>query len=207
MIYSKYNCWDGFVPNKKLVDIQGWNGTSSALELFNKNFNHQIVIDLGVWKGQSTLTLANNLKLQGLKGTVIAIDTFLGSHEHHENELAGLLPGGRPDLLERFMNNIYAYNMQDIIIPFPQTSSNAYKILKTKNVYPTFVHIDAAHEYKEVLQDIQNYWELMQEGGIMVCDDYDCGWTGVDQAVNEFITKNSLEKVTTVIFPKVIFQK
>ena len=41
----------------------------------------------------------------------------------------------------------------------------------------------------------------------MVCDDYDCGWIGVDQAVNEFITKNSLEKVTTVIFPKVIFQK
>ncbi len=207
MIYSKYNCWDGFIPNKELVDIQGWNGTSSALGLFNKNYNHQIIIDLGVWKGQSTLTLANNLKSQELKGTVIAIDTFLGSSEHHETELIGLLSGGRPDLLERFMNNIYAYNMQDIVIPFPQTSSNAYKILKTKNIHPTFVHIDAAHEYKEVLQDIQNYWELMQEGGIMICDDYNCGWTGVDQAVNEFIIKNRLEKVTTVIFPKVIFQK
>lgn len=47
----------------------------------------------------------------------------------------------------------------------------------------------------------------MQEGGIMVYDDYNCGWPGVDQAVNEFIIKNGLKKTTTITYPKIVFQK
>lgn len=203
-LYAK-NVWEGFTPDKSKIDYQGWNGIHPCLATLNTSFSYQVIVDLGVWKGQSTITLSKILKDNNLKGSVIAVDTFLGSPEHHDMGLFKRMPGGRPDIYETFLNNIWENNLQDYVVPLPQTTVCASYILKNKNIKPTFVHVDAAHEYEEVLRDIEEYYELMEVGGIMVCDDYIEGWPGVVKAVNEFSSKNKIKVFTN--FPKCIFQK
>jgi hypothetical protein len=46
-------------------------------------------VDVGVWKGQSAVTLARAMARHVPEGAVIAVDTFLGSPEHWNP--------GRPD--------------------------------------------------------------------------------------------------------------
>ena len=38
--------------------------------------------------------------------------------------------------------------------------------------YIDVVHLDAAHEYENVLADIRKYWKLLRPGGILLGDDY-----------------------------------
>jgi len=195
ILYKKENIWNLFVPNKDLIDHQGWNGDHPLLSIFNPIFKEQIIVDLGVWKGQSTKTLAYNLKNKNLDGVVIAIDTFLGSEEHHaDTKLYPTEPCGRPNLYNVFLNNIFDKNLHNYVIPFAQTATTAFKVLYKLNIKPTFVHIDASHEYKDVLDDLSNYYSILQSGGVIVCDDYDHTWPGVVKAVDEFCFSNNLEK-------------
>ena len=54
------------------------------------------------------------------------------------------------------------------------------------------IYIDAGHEYESVIKDIEMYWQLLNDGGVMILDDY-IGWSGVTKAVNEFALKNDLQ--------------
>jgi len=47
-----------------------------------------------------------------------------------------------------------------------------------------WVYIDGNHNYKEVLQDLRDYWKYTKHGGIIVGDDFE--WAGVEQALTEF---------------------
>lgn len=47
-----------------------------------------------------------------------------------------------------------------------------------------WVYIDGNHNYKEVLQDLRNYWKYTKHGGVIVGDDLD--FSGVEQALTEF---------------------
>src|SRR4051812_29456911 len=151
--------WRGFNPRPTSQPVAGWNGNHPSLRRLAAESGTKTVIDVGVFKGQSTITLAQGMKESHLDGCVIAIDTFLGSVEHWDWKLELFTRAhGMPDLLQTFMSNVYASGVQDYIIPMPQTSTNAALILQQLGVRATVVHIDAAHEYEQVLRDIEEYW-------------------------------------------------
>jgi hypothetical protein len=60
-----------------------------------------------------------------------------------------------------------------------------------------FVYIDADHTYQGVKEDIQSWWPLVKEGGILCGHDYgynkDHTNFGVKEAVDEFVTKEGLK--------------
>lgn len=190
VMHSLYgiNIWDAFVPEEVDGNVQGWNGCHPSLSNLPRQFNKQIVVDVGVWKGQSTITLANNMRANGIDGVVIAVDTFLGSPEHWSMGLFGRV-NGLPDLYRTFLSNVSYHGLTEFVIPLPQTSTTAVSILKSKNIRPTLVHVDAAHEYREALTDIEDYWSILEPGGIMIGDDYHETWPGVVRAAGEFSAK------------------
>lgn len=81
LLYA-HDIWDGFEPHWAEDEVQGWNGEHPSLAHFASTSGKKVVIDIGVWKGQSTITMAQSMKRNHIDGVVIAIDTFLGSHEH-----------------------------------------------------------------------------------------------------------------------------
>ncbi|HEY6699379.1 MAG TPA: class I SAM-dependent methyltransferase [Pseudolabrys sp.] len=200
-VFANYG---SFLP----LDLQGWNSGHEAFrDIITKN-RPPVVIDVGVWKGGSTLFLANLLRETGTNGTVIAIDTFLGSSEHWDQskEHRNLMPckNGRP-LYEQFLTNVVRTGMQDLIVPLPQSSENAAIILSRLGIRAGLIHIDAAHEYEPVMRDVRAYWELLEPGGYLVGDDYVDVWPDVIRAADEFA--RSVNQSVTVAIPKWILLK
>jgi hypothetical protein len=104
-----------------------------------------------------------------------------------------MLKNGYPQIYYQFLSNVVHNNLQDVIIPIPNTSANAAKILAYNNVKADLIYIDGSHEYEDVKDDIKNYLPLLNKEGIMFGDDY--GWAGVHKAVNEdFMGINIIDK-------------
>jgi hypothetical protein len=191
------------------LDLQGWNSVYPKFGEIIREKRPSVIFDVGVWKGGSTLFIANLLKENGIEGAIIAIDTFLGSPEHWER--AGgfgnfiIRKHGRPLLYEQFLTNVVRSGFQDWIVPLPQTSENAAAILTHLGINASLIHIDAVHEYEPVMRDIRAYWDLLEPGGYLIGDDYNTDWPGVIRAADEFA--NSIGQPLTVAAPKWILKK
>jgi predicted O-methyltransferase YrrM len=65
-----------------------------------------------------------------------------------------------------------------------------------------FFHVDGGHDYNAAFSDLENAFPYMNEGAIILVDDYHskmCPLESVDRAVDDFVAKNnlSMEKVNT----------
>ena len=201
------NIWEEFVPGQGAGDLQGWYGNHPALTRLARQAKPHVAIDVGVWKGQSTMTLARAMKEAGLDGCVIAVDTFLGSSEHWLGRAKGLYrrTAGFPDLYWTFLHNVSRAGLTDYIVPMPQTSAAAAVILAQLDVRAGVVHIDASHDYADVLRDAVDYWNLLEPGGFLIGDDYADFWPGVVRAAGEFSAR--VGKTLAVEPPKWILRK
>lgn len=194
------------IPLRPASAPQGWQGDHPSLSRLAAAGG--CVVDVGVWKGESTITLAKAIKANNINGCVVAVDTFLGSSEHYTNPMFANLFGkdnGRPDLYETFLSNVVHADVQDVVVPLPQTSLTAAAILKSLGIKPDLVHIDASHDYDDVLRDSDAYWDVMGSGGVMIGDDYSVNWPGVVRAAGEFSAKHLAP--LTIDGPKWIVKK
>jgi len=55
-----------------------------------------------------------------------------------------------------------------------------------------FVYIDGCHLYESVKKDLEAWWLLVEDGGILAGHDYDKTHPGVIRAVDEFAVKHGL---------------
>ena len=181
-----YQGFDQLLPR----DIQGWNSINSIFEDVVRSIKPRVVIDVGVWKGGSTLYLADLMRQYGVDGAVIGVDTFLGSPEHwdRDGEFSESLKKrhGFPLLYYQFISNVIHCRHTERVIPLPQSSENAAVILRRAKIKADVIHVDAAHEYGPVRRDLDFYWELLQPGGYLIGDDYTSAWPGVIRAANDF---------------------
>ena len=182
--------WADFKP-ATTATLQGWNGDHPSLAQLSSLSDHPLVIDVGVWKGMSTINMALAMKKAGLDGCIIGVDTFLGSPEHWDARLFSRRHG-LPDLYMIFMSNVWTAGVSDYIVPLAQTSVTAAHILRSRGLAPSLVHIDAAHEYAEVIRDAEEYYGLLAPGGFLIGDDYDISWPGVVKAAGEFSSRNGV---------------
>lgn len=171
-------------------DRQGWNSEHPIFDEIIRAVRPRVVVDVGVWKGASTIHLAGLMKRHAISGAVVAVDTFLGSLEHADQRspVAGLITRrfGMPQLYEQFLSNVVRCGAQDRIVPLAQTSTTAAQLLRLVGVQAGLVHIDASHDQDDVLRDARAYWQLLAPGGFMVGDDYNDVWPGVVKAANQF---------------------
>ena len=85
------------------------------------------------------------------------------------------------DLLKKFKNNISLIKGNSNII--------LKKIDMSKIDY---VFLDGGHDYSTVMNDLSSCSEVIQNDGIILCDDYDLKQApGVKKAIDDFIEKNS----------------
>jgi SAM-dependent methyltransferase len=202
------NIYAGFTPGLT-EDRQGWNSHHPAFEEIIRNLRPDIVIDVGVWKGTSTILLADLLKRYRVPGAVIGVDTFLGNLEHWDRTsgFAGLMQFrfGRPLLYEQFLSNVVHADAQDRIVPLAQTTTIAAMLLAKIGVQAGLIHIDASHDYEDVLNDARLYWDILAPGGFLIGDDYNQDWPGVIEAADEFAAEKSVPLMNSP--PKWIVRK
>jgi hypothetical protein len=189
------NVFDGYVPVSP-EDSAGWNSEHATFDEAIAAVRPNVVIDVGVWKGGSTIYLAELLRKNGVAGTVISIDTFLGSLEHWDRKSDAFnmvyRRHGMPLLYDQFLSNLVLRNLTDIVVPLPQTSTTGALLLRRLGIKAGLIHIDASHEYEDVLKDSRMYWEILAPGGYLIGDDYHHYWPDVIRAADEFAAEKGV---------------
>lgn len=189
------NVFAGYVP-RMTEDSRGWNSEHASFDEIIATTRPNVVIDVGVWKGGSTIYLANLLRKNDVRGTVISVDTFLGSLEHCniDTEIFKLISRrhGMPMLYDQFMSNMVRRGVTDYVVPLPQTSVTAALLLRRLGVQAGLIHIDASHEYDDVLKDSRMYWDILAPGGYLVGDDYHHYWPDVIRAADDFAAEKGV---------------
>jgi len=142
--------------------MDGWLAEGEGQLLYNlaKKCDRGAIVEVGSWKGKSTIWLASGSK-KGKKAIVYAIDPHIGSPEHHKMF-------GKVWTFEEFKKNIKKAGVDDIIVPMVKKSEEAAKNFD-KPVGLAF--IDGAHEYDMVALDYSLWFPKMVDGGVMAFHD------------------------------------
>jgi predicted O-methyltransferase YrrM len=158
---------------------EGYMGKRCRKWLKSMAKRHRRIIEVGVWKGRSTVLMAHHTR-----GHIWAVDNFRGSTED-----------GRPELTEgvvdeqgtykAFRRNVHPYRERITLVRMDSRDAALHLFGKHGPAFD-FVFIDADHSYEGVKADIDSYLPLVQDGGTLAGHDYGKDhFPGVTQAVNE----------------------
>ena len=159
---------------ESISHIDGWLKKEEIEFLFlaaKNNRNQGEIVEIGSWKGKSTVSLALGIKENG-SGKVYAIDHHRGSKEH-----------GTVNTYEEFKKNIFSFGVSDYVVPLVMSSEEANKSWQRPI---KLLWIDGSHEYEDVKKDFM-MWErhLVVNGLIAFHDTF--FWPGPKKVVDEFI--------------------
>ncbi len=141
-----------------------------------------VIVEIGSWKGRSTIWLASGLQDGSSKSILYAIDPHTGSPEHQgENSVW---------TFDQFQSNITAAGLQHVIKPLIKTSVEAISHINDKI---ELLFIDGAHEYEAVRLDYELFRPLVTNGGFIAF--HDSSWPGVDRLLNEVLIKDGFKDV------------
>jgi predicted O-methyltransferase YrrM len=143
--------------------VEGWLTDAEATFLWylsalssGKGF----IVEIGSWKGKSTIWLACGSKAMG-REKVVAIDPHAGTAEHR------LFHGGT-STYDEFLQNLALTGVGDWVTPIIGYSQ---EVAQGWVGSPRLVFIDGSHEYENVKQDFRLWFELLGNGGIIALHD------------------------------------
>lgn len=148
---------------KVTENVGGWLTEAEGIFLYNTAKRvkaENIVVEIGSWKGKSTICLGNGSK-NGNKAKIFAIDPHIGSSEHQKMF-------GKVDTFEEFKQNITKASVIDFIKPIRDTSKNSAKSFSQRI---EFIFIDGDHRYKFVKLDFELWFPKVTNGGIIAFHD------------------------------------
>jgi MMP 1-O-methyltransferase len=119
-----------------------------------------VIVEIGSWKGRSTIYLALGSKA-GPGKTIFAIDPHTGSPEYWA-------AFGTVSTFDAFADNVRRAGVEDVVIPLVHTSTDVARNFE-KPV--AMVFIDGAHEYESVKQDFEDWFPKVVNGGIVALHD------------------------------------
>jgi hypothetical protein len=145
--------------DKEISNIGGWLTEKEGLYLYNltsKLSENGVVVEIGSWKGRSTICLGKGAKnIPGVK--VYAIDPHTGSSEH-------LRWFGKVNTFPVFQENVKNASLESIVYPIKLTSKEALNNFKDSI---DFLFIDGAHDFQNVNFDYKNWTSKLKIGGIL----------------------------------------
>ncbi len=138
----------------------------------------KLVVELGSWMGLSTRFLC----VAAPNAAVVAIDHWAGSQEHFADpQLAALVPGS----YDQFIANMWP--LRDRVVPVRLTTKLGMQLVKSLELEPDLVYVDAAHDTNSVLEDLYGA-TIYFPGAKIVGDDWN--WPTVRLAVQTFAYEN-----------------
>jgi len=193
-IFQTHNPFEGIEIEGRQIEMYGWYYDHPIFRQIISQLKPTRIIEVGSLYGASAIHMAKLTKEFGLSAEILCVDTFLGSPEYWDEPTVHHLKlrSGFPRFYEQFMVNVIKSGMQDVITPFPQVSTLAAQVLRTKKITADVIYIDAAHTYRELLADLRAFWPLLRPDGIMFGDDFDPIWPGVIRAVHEWAEQEGI---------------
>jgi predicted O-methyltransferase YrrM len=155
--------------------VDGWLSEAQGRALFEaaaSSSGRGAIIEIGSWKGRSTVWLAAGAKAAGQR--VFAVDRHVGSREN---------PAAHT--LDQFRRNIVRVGVADAVEPLVMSSAEAAAIV-TGPVELLFV--DGDHSYEGAKRDADIWLPRVLEGGtVMFHDVATAGYDGPRRVVRRMI--------------------
>lgn len=166
--------------------LQGWSEfTSLYRQWVREAADGARFVEVGIWRGRSTIAMAEFIRESGKRIEFIAVDHFLGSAEHQ----AELIETG-DDLMSLFNRHARAAGVRELIHMIPCDSVKAAKHIQDLSC--DLVYLDASHDAQSVTSDITAWWPKVKHGCRLAGHDWGGNWPGVTQAVTEFVAREGL---------------
>ena len=162
--------------------------------------NPKKFLEIGVFQGVTSRNICELLhEIHGINFKYIGVDIF----EHDEKSNNEVIPN------INFRNPLKQFYYQYIKKENPYSLISVKKLLKkfeknveilkgdSKKILPKidlsevdYVFIDGGHSYETVKSDLNNCKFVIENKGIVLCDDYDLSYApGVKEAIDEFVFK------------------
>lgn len=149
-------------------DVEGWCDFRDLYTAIARKLEHgDTFVEVGAWKGQSIIHLAQRLQDMEKLINVHAVDTFEGDKDT-----------GLANVYAEFQANIKGADCDDVN-HWQLPSSMASKAFADASLAGVF--IDAAHDYDSVLADLKAWGPKVKEGGVIAGHDIDA--EGVQRAL------------------------
>jgi hypothetical protein len=133
--------WD--VPNRgHHYGVDGWFNFESLYDDMVARFKKGVFVEVGCWKGRSTIYMADQIR--GKKRKFYAVDIW----EPFRQEDGILFHSP----MEEFLRNIEP--VKDLITPIKGSSHDVYSQFEDESI--DFLFIDANHDYEYVVRDFNN---------------------------------------------------
>jgi hypothetical protein len=161
----------------------------------------KVIIEVGSWKGQSSISMAAACKKLKLDAKIICVDTWLGSEEHWtegSRRKSMKFVFGRPTFYYDFLSNVIQTGHTETIIPLSLPSSTASKILNHFKIKAELIYIDGSHDAQTFSSDLKNYWELLAKDGVMFGHDVD--WPDVKNSLETFCSEKNIFYISAGAF-------
>ena len=164
----------------------------------------KIFLEVGVFHGVTARNVCELLsKIHGNDFNYIGLDLFEEGAET-ENEVIPNTKFNNPlkTLYFNYIKRINPYSVEgveDLLSKYKNNVSllkgNSNKLLKKINMSKIdYVFLDGGHDYSTVVNDLNCCNEVVQNGGTVLCDDYDLSYApGVKKAIDEFTLENNLK--------------
>ena len=178
-----------------------------AVKYISKYNTEGDIVECGVWKGGSMLTVAETLvQLNKIGRTLYLYDTFEGMSEpteHDEtynNEKARNLLVSNTD---KEKNLVWAYSTLDEVKSTMGLSKYDPELIKyvkgkVEDTIPSVIPKKIAllrldtDWYESTKHEMQYLFPLIAKGGVLIIDDYG-HWKGARKAIDEYIDENNVQ--------------
>lgn len=117
------------------------------------------IVEIGSWKGLSTLCLAFGLK-NGYK--IYSIDPHEMGIEHKREKIK--------NSYKYFITNIKKFGVSKKVIPIVKTSKDAFENWNFGKI--KLLWIDGNHNYEYVKYDVENWSKILEKNGILIMHDF-----------------------------------
>lgn len=188
----------------KAEQIQGWFPRHDMETLYSLAQDYVkeggLAVEVGSWKGRSSLILAEVCKQK--KAKLICIDSFKGliPTDHEKWELyhgsdGYYKEGNNGSIMGHIIENLKGYDVKFL----EGNSTELHK--KIKDVSADLVFIDGDHDMPIVALDMENFKTKVKKGGVLCGHDYEKGNT-VANAVDGII--GDVHLATTIWFKPIV---
>ncbi len=150
-----------------IAKIDGWLETQEIRSLYTiastavkEMRREEFIIEIGSWKGKSTITLALACKNRA-KGKLLAIDPCKGTSAHAFLQTQ--------DTSEELTKNLQKFGVEQFVEIILKTSKQAFNRLR--GIKSKLIFVDGDHAYPSVLFDVTHWSTTLVNNGYLLLHD------------------------------------
>jgi hypothetical protein len=176
---------------------------SFFLEEISKK-NPKTFLEIGVFHGVTARNVCELLhKIHGNNFNYIGLDLFEKSDENKEEVIPNTSFSSNPikKFYYKYIKRQNPYSLEavkELLGKFKDNvhliKGNSNKLLKKIDMSKIdYVFLDGGHEYNTVLSDLIGCYEVINNNGTVLCDDYNLSQApGVKKAIDDFVKEKNL---------------